>query len=180
MYIRAAPGTEMGATVWHYEIAAGRFYKLTEREQPITEHLLYDARQSKETNARAFLRYLALLRGMHTDRYVNIFLEFDYEGDACLVCSYTSTVMHNIFHRKSSRMFVLGSTPLRNSKGIFVEVDCEYSLRKVMMCGKCHDKWTTDMLGEPSLDSTQAETILRRFWKQDSFPSVRSFVREEV
>jgi len=170
----------MGATLWHYEIAAGRFYESTEREQPIPEHLLYDARRSKETNARAFRRYLALLRGMHTERYENTFAELDYDGEACLVCSHDSAVMHNIFHRKSGSLFNLGSTPRHNTTGIFVDVDCDSSLRKVMMCGKCYEEWNTHNFRECSLDSTQAKTILRRFWKQDSYPSVRSFVRAEA
>jgi len=170
----------MGETFWHCEIAAGRLYKMTEREQPIAEHMLYDARRSKETNARAFRRYLALLRGMHTEIYVDTFMELDYEGEACLVCSQKSAVMHNIFHRKSGSLFVLGSKPRPNTNGICVDVDCDYSLRRVMMCGNCYEKWTADMFKEPSLDSTQAETILRRFWKQDSFLIVRSFVRGEV
>jgi len=170
----------MSATLWHYEVAAGRLYTSTERAQPLAEHLLYDARRSKETNARAFRRYLALLRGVHTARYQSTFAEFDYKGEACLVCSHDSAVMHNIFHRKCGSLFNLGSTPLHNTTRIFVHVDCDSSLKKVMMCGKCNEKWDTHQFGECPLDSTQAETILRRFWKQDSYPSVRSFVREEV
>jgi len=170
----------MSATLWHYELERCRFYKPVEREQPIPEHLLYDARRSKETNARAFRRYLALLRGMHTDRYESTFAELEYSGEACLVCSHDSAVMHNIFHRKCGSLFNLGGTPRRSSAGVFVDVDGDSSLQRVMMCGKCHADWETRQFGQCSLDSTQAETILRRFWKQASFPSVRSFVREDV
>ena len=65
----------MGATLWHWEIATGPRYKKTERDLPITEHLLYDARRSKETNARAFRRYLELLRGLHIESYADTFRE---------------------------------------------------------------------------------------------------------
>ena len=169
----------MGANLWHCEVAAGPRYKRTERELPIAEHMIYDRRRSKQTHDRAFRRYLAMLRGLHLDSHSTTFVEIEYDGEACLVCSQKSTVMENIFHRRSGSMFVLGSTPHHITNDIMVEIDCDYKLQKLMMCGKCHGKWIADIGSgsECSLDSTQAETILRRFWKQHSYPVVRSVLR---
>jgi len=170
----------MNASLRHWEIGAGPLYRKTERELPITEHLRYDASRSKKTHARVFRRYLALLRGLHLESHAKSFAEFQYDGEECVVCSHTSTVMQNTFHKKCPTMFALGHAPFHDTEGMFVEVECDYDLRRLMMCARCHEKWNAHVWpgSEDALDSTQAETILRRFWKLHTYPLVRSVLRE--
>lgn len=171
----------MSSVLVHSELSAGPTYNRSDTEICMPAHVLYDKRRSKTNNMRSFRRYLALLRGLHAEKYNVTYASFEHNSPRCLVCASSKGRMHNTFHKKCGSFFKLDSTPWHNAQlmlqGLVVEVDCDFNAQKLWMCETCHDQWVSDSNSVGSVDNMQACKVLRRFWMRHKFPLLRSVMR---
>lgn len=170
----------MSASLTHFEINAGHTYKRSVHRVPLEPHQLFDARRSKTNNARSFRRYLATVRGLHQASHGSSYAAVEHSGAACLVCARTDGPMHNAFHRKCGTMLRLDDARAQDTQGqqgFFVEVDCDYNVQQLPMCATCLAQQTESCEPGRPHDLGPAEAVLRRCWRQQAFPLVRSIMR---
>ena len=94
-----------------------------------------------------------------------------------MVCTQTGNDMHDMFHKKCGTLFKMDDTPWRDSndklQGLVLEIDCDYTLRKLMICGPCHASYITD-----KKYTVDVNKIVYRFWKEHIYPSVMSCLHD--
>jgi len=161
----------MSATIEHTEVWCLPQRVTRSSAVPLPAHVLFQAGRSCKHNARAFKRYLGVLRGLHQPQHAYSVASLEEAGKCCLVCGSSSRHLANLHHHKGGPLFQLegAGAEAAGLHGVYVEVNepCDDLSRELMVCAACR--------GTPALwPPGSAERILRRHWRAHRFPYYES------